>query len=120
MTSKKVTSENPFTFLENETKKAKQGGSTEFQTNSPGTFMTSITTLAQSFQAMTATGKTASTPQLQACGNLPMLTMDDLRNMDFELFNGSTYFSWSPKAAFDARETGEVALARSTRRCMTT
>jgi hypothetical protein len=36
------------------------------------------------------------------------LSPEALRSFDFELCDRSTYFSWSPKAAFDAREAGEV------------
>lgn len=37
-----------------------------------------------------------------------LLSPEALRNCDFELCSKNTYFSWSPKAAFDARESGEV------------
>jgi len=37
-----------------------------------------------------------------------LLSPEALRSFDFELCDQSTYFSWSPKAAFDAREAGEV------------
>ena len=55
---------------------------------------------------------TEITPHTQATsGNEPariLLSIDQIRYLDFELFNGSTRFSWSPKAAFDAREASEV------------
>lgn len=70
--------------------------------------MTSNTTLAPAVKTVTTIGKSVATKQSTSVENIRRLTMEELRNLDFELFNGSTRFSWSPKAAFDARETGEV------------
>lgn len=34
----------------------------------------------------------------------PLLTKSEFRELDFPLYNGNTYFSWSPKRVFDSRE----------------
>lgn len=57
-----------------------------------------------------ATFKMAATEELQSNSALPLLTMDQLRSLNFQLFNDNTNFSWSPKAAFDVREAGEIGV----------
>ncbi len=70
--------------------------------------MTSKTTTTTSAHDVHPLDQTSTPVQFSAREELPLLTLAELRNLDFELLNDCIYFSWSPKAAFDARETGEV------------
>jgi len=70
--------------------------------------MTSIHTHTQSIQA---TGATVPADAWASKVGAPMAAMnqDGLRELDFPLMNDCMNSSWSPKAAFDARESGEIA-----------
>lgn len=70
--------------------------------------MTSIHALNQSIQGTAATAS-ANARASQVGATVAALTQEGLRRMDFPLTNDCMYFSWSPKAAFDARDSGEIA-----------
>lgn len=70
--------------------------------------MTKKTTPANSAFNATYEDQPSTPVRTPSTNGSTLLSPEALRSFDFELCNQSTYFSWSPKAAFDAREAGEV------------
>lgn len=71
-------------------------------------FMTFDNTLGNRNIGIPTLVNSKTTKQWLSRDHMPVLTMEQLRNLNFESFKGSTRFTWTPTAAFEAREAGKI------------
>jgi len=70
--------------------------------------MTSTPIVTSPASEQCVTKKLATTEPIPWNGWNPMPSIEQFRNLEFEICNESPNSSWTPKAAFDAREAGLV------------